>query len=229
MASSTYGGWIDLFGWGTSGYNNRHPYMRGFGEEQKEDPLSNDITGTNYDWGVYNKISNGGDKTNMWRTLTGDEWEYLLRGRIDAEYLFGLATVNGVYGLIILPDNWKTPSDLTFNASITKGLVWEENEEYNYKLYGNPSENANNYNDNIYNTAEWTKMESAGAIFLPSGGLWGNDAEKYGYNGRYWSSTFGCIYGDSYGTSIYICSSGLYPNQAIIAGKCSVRLVNDVK
>ena len=25
--SSSYSGWIDLFGWGTSGYNNKYPYM----------------------------------------------------------------------------------------------------------------------------------------------------------------------------------------------------------
>ena len=46
--SSTYSGWVDLFGWGTSGYTIK-PYTK--------DGVSgsgNSIAGTKNDWGVYN-------------------------------------------------------------------------------------------------------------------------------------------------------------------------------
>ena len=63
--SSTYSGWIDLFGWGTG-----------------DNPtLSSDnygAYGTFVDWGS-NPISNGGNTANRWRTLTQAEWEYLLK------------------------------------------------------------------------------------------------------------------------------------------------------
>ena len=69
--SENYSGWIDLFGWGTSGYNGKNPWMTST-ESTNYGNGYNDIAGTNYDWGVYNTISNGGGK--RWRTLTGDEW-----------------------------------------------------------------------------------------------------------------------------------------------------------
>ena len=52
-----YTGWIDLFGWGTSGYNNVAPYIS-VQDYTKYANVQN-IAGSNYDWGVYNKISNG--------------------------------------------------------------------------------------------------------------------------------------------------------------------------
>jgi hypothetical protein len=63
---------------------------------------SPDLTGSsaNYDWGVYNAISNGGNVSNQWRTLTASEWDYLInRGYINAQ-------VNSTNGIILLPDNW---------------------------------------------------------------------------------------------------------------------------
>ena len=106
-ASATYSGWIDLFAWGTSGYNDRYPYL-------KNDVYDNsyfiydskDISGTWYDWGVYNEISNGGT-CGMWRTLTANEAEYLLFQRNNANNLCVWdAFVNGVQGFILYPDNW---------------------------------------------------------------------------------------------------------------------------
>ena len=51
--SSSYSGWIDLFGWGTSGVNQK-PFS---GSEDYHDypgnggSLSTSINGSNYDWG----------------------------------------------------------------------------------------------------------------------------------------------------------------------------------
>ncbi len=99
--SSTYNGWIDLFCYGTSGYKGRHPWT--VGNESYCRGLSYDFSGTNYDWGVYNAISNGGNKAGMWRTLTMIEWKYLFWHRPRS--LIARARVNNVNGFIIFPDN----------------------------------------------------------------------------------------------------------------------------
>ena len=197
-----YTNWIDLFGWGTSGYNGKNPYMTSTSYSDYGDG-SNDIAGTNYDWGVYNKISNGGNQAGLWRTLTKDEWNYVISNRTDARYLRGTATVNGVNGLILLPDNWTLPTGVTFT-------------------YGEGG-----WSQNTYSASEWSKMEANGAVFLPAAGYrFGTDVYGVGYGGDYWSSSAydfynaGCLYffGDyveaDYGSRDY----GL-----------SVRLVQDVK
>ena len=107
--SASYSGWIDHFGWGTG--NN--PTL-----SSQDD---NDYK-TNTDWGT-NAISNGGNEANLWRTLTKDEWVYLFYTRTNAANLFGLGSVNGVNGTIILPDNWVTPEGASFTASTTQGLT----------------------------------------------------------------------------------------------------------
>ena len=111
--SSSYSGWIDLFGWGHSGYGNQNPY-----DSKSHYPLvdgaEKGIAGTNYDWGVCNKIINGGNKEGLWRTLTADEWKYLVDQRPYAKNLRLLATVCGVEGLVFLPDDFVRPSDFSF-------------------------------------------------------------------------------------------------------------------
>jgi len=62
--SKKYNGWIDLFGWGTSDYNGKNPYMTS-SDYSDYGNGENNIAGTNYDWGVYNKISNGGYAYNL--------------------------------------------------------------------------------------------------------------------------------------------------------------------
>ena len=77
--SATYDGWIDLFGWGTSGWNSGaneyQPYSTSDvnGNYYPGGSYSNNLTGSyaNADWGVYNAIFNGGNQAGMWRTLTG--------------------------------------------------------------------------------------------------------------------------------------------------------------
>ena len=73
QVDTLYSGWIDLFGWGTSGYEGLMPYTivdtnRFYGIADQ------DICRTNYDWGVFNTISNGGDKKGVWRTMSYEEW-----------------------------------------------------------------------------------------------------------------------------------------------------------
>lgn len=161
--SATYSGWIDLFGWGTSGYASKYPYMTSTSYSDYGNGLR-DIAGTNYDWGVYNAISNGGNKAGMWRTLTNAEWKYLYETRANAEKLRGQAIVNGQTGYILLPDGWSTPSGLIFTA------------------------NPGNFTTNSYYTSEWSKMEAAGAVFLPCASRRDGTVVLLGPYGYYWLS-----------------------------------------
>ena len=125
--SDNYDGWIDMFGFASSGYQDITPtnYIK------NNIYVDSHIAGTQYDWGVHNKISNGGNKAGIWRTLTYDEWEYLLYKRPNAEKLTRLYFCNNE-GLIILPDNYdiQSISNLKFkdycskiNADIENGTV----------------------------------------------------------------------------------------------------------
>lgn len=101
-------GWIDVFGYGT-GYDPLRA-----SENYKDDALF-------VDWGC-NAISNGGNQANMWRTLEAKEWGYLIRQRPNATNLLGFGSINGVNGLILLPDDWSTPDGAKFTPSSQLGL-----------------------------------------------------------------------------------------------------------
>ena len=150
ISDTAYDGWIDLFGWGTGDNPCRVSYSN-----------ANDTDGyysTFHDWG--NNISGG------WRTLTVSEWNYLLSGRTGATVKYATATVNGMNGLIILPDLFTLPDGCSFTPGV------------------------NGWEGNSYTAAQWEKMEAASAVFLPAAGIrWEttvNDVKDYGY---YWSST----------------------------------------
>ncbi len=72
--SATYNGWIDLFGWGTSGWNSdAEAYQPWSASVQNSDYIETtplDMTGEyRYkDWAFYNAI--GDDEPGMWRTMT---------------------------------------------------------------------------------------------------------------------------------------------------------------
>lgn len=96
--SESYTGWIDLLGWGTG--NN----------PTNSSTNSNDYS-TFTDWGI-NAISNGGNTANQWRTLTKDEWAYLLENHTK-----GWSTVNGVNGYVIRPDGISIAVAASYTAS----------------------------------------------------------------------------------------------------------------
>lgn len=170
--SENYEGWIDLFGWGTSGYNSKYPYMTSRTVHDYGDSL-NHIAGTNYDWGVHNKISNGGNQAGLWRTLTIFEWVYLIETRTDASDKKGVASVNGLNGLILLPDEWTLPEGIVF----TSGVANQKGCEYYATI-------------NSYTASEWSKMEANGAVFLPAAGYRdGTNVYFVGTYGYYWSAT----------------------------------------
>ena len=143
--SSTYAGWIDLFGFGASGYKNRYPWMTSTNAAEYSIPNRNDIEGTNYDWGMYNTIENYSPGT--WRTMSNEEWNYIYTKRKNAASLRAHATVNSVYGYIFLPDQWQQPEGTSFTPG-----------------------KADSYATNTYTSLQWLQMETNGAVFLPAAG-----------------------------------------------------------
>ena len=190
--SSSYEGWIDLFGWGTSGYDNKFPYMTsgdpddyGYGDRKS-------ITGTEYDWGVHNAISNGGNKKGVWRTFD-EEWEGILQKRPNATKLFGFGKVNGICGMILLPDDWTDPTGLpAFKPALENGLEWDNT----YLYYENSSKN--NFSHNTYTEQEWNDiMQANGAVFLPvSGYRLGSTYDESDKLGRYWRTQVAGVWSD---------------------------------
>ena len=79
--SSSYSDWIDLFGWGTSGWNSRATAYQPWSTSTDNTHYypgrskNNALTGSyaRADWGVYNAISNGGNTAGQWRVLSRDE------------------------------------------------------------------------------------------------------------------------------------------------------------
>ena len=166
--SSSYNGWIDLFGWGTGA----NPTNASTNAEDYQ---------TFVDWGT-NQI--GSDDPKTWRTLTKDEWNYIFFIRPNAQNLFALGSVNGVNGTIILPDDWTTPTGVHFVPSTASGLLKASWFDGYYNDYNN------NFSHNIYTSEQWSKMEQAGAVFLPASGYReGTNVSEVGKYGGYWSST----------------------------------------
>lgn len=155
--SNTYDGWLDLL----PGGSGENPTLT--------------ITVASYykpyvDWDIhYSSISGG--YGHYWRSPTYEEMSYIIKERKNANKLYGLATVNNVAGLIILPDYWAAPEGITF-VSAENGF--------------------DGYNKNVYTVAQWEKMLANGAAFLPCGGSrLGNSVSESVVqgSGNYWTST----------------------------------------
>ena len=170
---------VSYFGWGTSGCNLRgtttnycyQPYhtSQASGYDYGPNGVYNLTTGINAngDWGVYNAINNGGNVTNPWRTLSLAEWNYVFSERSDASSKWGWGNIDGVNGVILLPDACVLPSELTF--------IHFDN---------------NNYQVNTYTLQQWESMQEAGAVFLPAAG-WrcGTEISNVSNWVAYWTTT----------------------------------------
>ena len=197
-ASSTYDGWIDLFGWGTSNnapsgdpyYEHYQPWSTSTVAAVEGDPgygtnryhygpstnvNPNYLTGAS-DWG-YNAISNGGnDESFGWRTLTSSEWEYLFNTRptdYGSDNRYAEVKVDGKAGILLFPDNFSSwPAGAgTDNEPTT---------------FNTSSSNWNNVN---YTVEEFNVLQTAGCVFLPAAGRRsGISVNDAGSSGRYWSS-----------------------------------------
>ena len=198
--SETQSLWMDLFGWGTSGWDNGTTgnVYQPWSSAGKDSTYNNgaiSLTGeyAHADWGVHNPISNGGNQAGLWRTLTSAEWKYLLTER-SASTVNGVpnarfthAKVNGGEGLIIFADNYVHPDGVAQPRGID---TLANSPGYTY------------YNNN-YTLSEWQAMERAGAIFLPATGYRRENSTNYTANdGRYWASTYAECNPSSYAETV---------------------------
>ena len=210
ISNPYYADWIDLFGYGTSGWSSGattlgNPTSTSTNDvEYTESTDGDDLTGmyANADWGFYNPIINGGNQMGTWRTMTQSEWIYLLNDRPNASSLRGLATVGSKSGYIILPDNWTLPATESFDPTAT------------------------NYITNNYDDDHWAIMEAAGAVFLPSAGYRTASATaQNGVEGHYWTSTH--VNGTLSNSIKIAIPTGATSDPANCSKGYSVRLVRD--
>lgn len=174
-----YTGYFDLFGWGQVYFTyttNPEDYL-----EYKE-------------WGEY-EFENA-DNNAGWRTLTGDEWRYLL---FESGCDMGLATITVENktrkGLVLLPEGKRAELNklgITFVGVKDEGKTWTKDGDY-------ISSSKTKYTDNEYTVAQWDTLEAVGAVFLPaayyrtassSSSTTAETVLDYGDGiGCYWSST----------------------------------------
>lgn len=160
---------IDLFGW--SGSTAAAQWGVGISGN------ATDYSGDFVDWGS-NTI--GTDAPDTWRTLTENEWEYVLSNRADADTKKGVARINlssdgTVYanGLILLPDTWTAPAGVTFKSGVASERSLQAYADYQ-----------------TFTLSEWQQLESAGAVFLPAAGYRFAKQMYYVHSyAPYWTST----------------------------------------
>lgn len=168
---------------------------------------NSDCVGDFADWGI-NTIDN--DVSNTWRTLSADEWNYLLNERDNANLLKGVAQVGTTNGLVLLPDNWVAPMGIEFKSGF--------HSDYGSEFYGLHQ---------TFSIEQWQWMEAAGAIFLPADGVRsGNDTYFSNVYCNYWTSS--PIY-DSHAQYLCINSAEAFIDHNDRSNGRSVRLVKDTK
>jgi hypothetical protein len=112
--SRSYPAWlIDLFCWSTpDNYYGVNTYYWYDDEEAKSH-----FNGSFDDWGECPALIR--DLGPGWQTLSKDEWNYLLNERPNAAQLRTIATVAGVKGLVLIPDEWTAPDGLLISDEMT--------------------------------------------------------------------------------------------------------------
>lgn len=212
--------WIGEFAWGTSGWNSGAnfylPYQGVWDDSESQDFMpggdaSNNLTGSYAyaDWGVYNAIFNGGNQPGLWRTLSAEEWDYLLNQRTGHSIKWGVVAVGGwePCGLVILPDRFNLPEGLSFNEGL--GLEGE-------------------FSVNSYSYAQWAQMEAAGAVLILADGSWSQ--------GHCWTTTAADVndWGEQCSYALFISGGNVCITECPRKGyggfpNTSVRLVRDVQ
>ncbi len=233
--SSLYDGWIDLYGWGTSGWPCGNWYYQPWDYDNTDGsyygPTSPwgpyayyNLTGdcVYSDWGVYNAISNGGNQCRCWRTLLKEEWIYITQTRnTDSGIRYAKAQIiisnnEIVNGLILLPDDWDTTYYTLLNTD-------RSNMDYGA-----------NYSDNVITLSQWENdFQIHGAIFLPAAGSRNgtvvHDSNNRGY---YWSASWYQSDNNPCGASVLKCDDIYVVNPSMGMTRyigCSVRLVCPVE
>lgn len=192
--ASDYTGWIDLFGWATSGNSASgtyyQPYSANLGRYfygENSQSGSGEWDPAKSDWGK-NILPAG-----TWRTLSSAEWTYLFNTRTTSATIEGVSNARftkakiltdgsigtdginyNILGVILFPDN--------YDGTQPEGVTWA-------------ASNINTYSYNFMGcctctTAGWEALEAAGCVFLPcAGSREENTVSNPGSLGYYWSSS----------------------------------------
>lgn len=138
--------WVDAFCWSST--NNEY----GTSTNKRDQSTDNFV-----EWGI--KIG------EEWRTLSEDEWRYLLnRKKNVVSYVFATIVIrenDSINGLLLIPDEWNN-SDIEITAG--KKLKC--------------------------NVSQWVTIENAGGVFLPAAGFCeAGTTSDYNSTGAYWTKT----------------------------------------
>ena len=166
------------------------------------------------DWGGLT-ISNGGTESDVWKTLSVDEWTYLLDQRTTLSGIrFAKAWIydenhNSIEGILLLPDNWST----------------------DYYPVFRPNDKNKYFNSNIIDYDKWERRYGChGAVFLPVGGVRNGNAVSgidSNIEGNYWCRDFSS---STSANRLHFIQWNQYGNAVYTEGAqrrfgCSVRLV----
>lgn len=214
LIAQDYDGWIDLFGWGTSGYGSwpsgsygaaTMPWSANYNTTYGPQSDSYDLTGdyANGDWG----IANAGVLGNC-RTLSAAEWTHLLTGRqgwlyMRAKIWFG--SEKRKFTVTFATTDPDCPRSETFTIEQTvvpdiSGLVvfpdgFQRTDLIDESLVfrktssgGDVIEGSSGINYN--QVRNWLVLQAAGCVFLPAAAYRAETGVFYpGRTGDYWSSS----------------------------------------
>ena len=200
-------GAVDLFGWSSDDNNY-------YGIDNSEDLTHYD--GNFQDWGA----KMGSD----WRTLTYDEWNYLLNTRAPGSsagstsnprfaraqiFTDGTAPSQDIYGLILFPDDFN-------DGGYIDGVTWNGINSYD------------EVSPTSCTTAGWATLESMGCVFLPASG-WRSEGAvtNVGAFGLYWASTKSTET-DEDASCMYFFSENVAVFRSYFKTGASVRLVSEI-
>jgi hypothetical protein len=124
---------------------------------------------------------------SQWSILSCENWDYLLYERPNAREKHGVSKIADTKGLVLLPDYWTMPDGLPDFV---------------------PLHNEDNV-INVYSIDEWSKMENAGAVFIPFVGYRsGSSVDCTAEEGLYWTINYEpylfVIFYSAEGGSIYL-------------------------
>ena len=160
---------ISLHTWGYSASNSIIPDGTTINTERSSGNLS-----SAEDWG---SLIEGG---NVWRTLTIDEWIYLLNTRLastvgavnNARFIKCVVNIDNdpVNGLLLFPDVFTLPTGISITDSYINSNAWSDYLQ-------------------SFSASETQALFDAGCVFLPAAGSRSGSSVTSGNTGAYWSST----------------------------------------
>ena len=207
--ASNYSGWIDLFGWGTSGQahgavcyqpysKNNSPTLEEYNAYGAANNNLNNSTGL-ADWGVYHSSTTTGHGTvikdgegHAWRTLQGNaiggntaEWNYIVSSRSGNRYSHANLLVRGSLSSTM---NYSNYGHAACGTVVRCVILYPDSFS---KPTGVKTLRYNGGNINYLTEAEWSLLEQAGCVCLPAAGYRDGNVIR-GLDmllGDYWSAT----------------------------------------